>query len=178
MCTRGRRSAAVFSLRGASSCQWLQRDENTVAFSGIEAVTFRLLYKSVGSAQSLHKAKHRRPWADSFPPGLSSNSFMLSAARTSPTVCLFFLPQLICSRKNKTQDVKQKISDYLEGKDTHWYFLQQPFVPVCTPFPPISWRTHTRATRREAWLNESVCTILFAQQCVFSVNSPGFSWWW
>lgn len=30
----------------------------------------------------------------------------------------FFFPQLICSRKNKTQEVKQKISDYLEGKDT------------------------------------------------------------
>lgn len=61
---------------------------------------------------------------------------MLSAVHTSPIVCLFFLPQVICSRKNKTQDVKQKISDFLEGKDTHWYFLQEPFVPVCNPpFP-------------------------------------------
>lgn len=42
---------------------------------------------------------------------------MLSAVHIS-TVVLFFFPQLICSRKNKTQEVKQKISDYLEGKDT------------------------------------------------------------
>lgn len=27
--------------------------------------------------------------------------------------------QLICSRKNKTQEVKQKISEFLEGEDTH-----------------------------------------------------------
>lgn len=38
--------------------------------------------------------------------------------------CVFCpIPQLICSRKNKTHEVKQKISDYLEGKETLVFFL-------------------------------------------------------
>lgn len=35
--------------------------------------------------------------------------------------CFSSVVQLICSRKNKTQEVKQKISDYLEGKDTLFF---------------------------------------------------------
>lgn len=33
--------------------------------------------------------------------------------------CFVSCLQLICSRKNKTQEVKQKISEFLEGKDAH-----------------------------------------------------------
>lgn len=33
--------------------------------------------------------------------------------------CFVSCLQLICSRKNKTQEVKQKISEFLEGEDAH-----------------------------------------------------------
>lgn len=49
---------------------------------------------------------------------------------------LFFISyfQLICSRKNKTQEVKQKIIEFLEGKDAHvkLFFF---FFAVSAPFP-------------------------------------------
>lgn len=47
---------------------------------------------------------------------------MLSAVPLLFTVCQIFILlvsylQLICSRRNNTEEVKQKIIDYLEGKD-------------------------------------------------------------
>lgn len=48
---------------------------------------------------------------------------------------LFFVSylQLICSRKSKAQEVKQKIIEFLEGKDEHNTILLLflfPFLPL------------------------------------------------
>lgn len=54
----------------------------------------------------------------------------MSAVRTSPIVCFFFL-QLICSRRNKTQEVKQKISEHLEGKHFCYFFCTLDLLKCC-----------------------------------------------
>lgn len=35
--------------------------------------------------------------------------------------------QVICNRRNKTEEVKQKIIDYLEGKHSHFVAVSAPF---------------------------------------------------
>lgn len=57
----------------------------------------------------------------------------MACADLASLICFPFLPQLICSRKNKTAEVKQRISDYLEGKDDLCLFFLLPNMELHVP---------------------------------------------
>lgn len=101
------------------------------ACSGCESVTFGLVYDSIICQHSgIANESLNIDWSRFFPLLVLQQMYAVSCAFTLSCqvfiLCVSYL-QVICNRRNKTEEVKQKIIDYLEGKHLHLVALSAPF---------------------------------------------------